>query len=211
MADADSERPAKRARRGWASAAGENAEPAVGCEHDAPQVATACSDHSSSSDTRSGGARASGQLEMVSGGEDATSLPEGHEVPGHDRGAEAAPAEEDAGSDAFEQFLEERKAKARGGAGASAGGNKRPRAGAAGAEQLRPKVHAFVGELLEPLLARGCIDVRQFTEVLGRAVEKVLSVHGDAEDAGFLESEAKRICRLVDKYVAFVKAHGGAI
>ena len=116
--------------------------------------------------------------------------------PGHDREEGSAPADE---PDAFEQFLEQRS-----GARAAAGG------GAAGAERLRPKVHAFVGELLEPLLARGNVTIKQYTEVLGRAVEKVLSVHGGAEDASFLQSEARRICRLVDKYVAFVKARGGA-
>jgi hypothetical protein len=76
--------------------------------------------------------------------------------------------------------------------------------------EVRLKVQLFVGELLEPLLQRQVINLKQYTEVLGRAVEKILKVHGGAGSTDFLGSEAKKICRLVDKYVDFVRASSSA-
>ena len=75
---------------------------------------------------------------------------------------------------------------------------------------VRLQVQLFVGNMLEPLLEKQVINLRQYTEVLGRSVEKIIKVHSGSADASFLESESKRVRRLVDRYVEFVKGAGAA-
>ena len=88
---------------------------------------------------------------------------------------------------------------------------KRMRDGSAEAvAAVRLQVQLFVGNMLEPLLEKRAINLRQYTEVLGRSVEKIMKVHSGSVDALFLESESKRVRRLVDRYVEFVKGAGAA-
>ena len=76
---------------------------------------------------------------------------------------------------------------------------------AAGVEaSVRLQVQRFVGSVVEPLLANQRLTVAQYTEVLGRAVEKVMKAHSGATDASFLQRDAQKIKRLVDRYVQFV-------
>ena len=85
------------------------------------------------------------------------------------------------------------------------GGHEAAAVASGNASDVRLRVQRFVGRLLEPLLQRNVVDLEQYTEVLGRAVEKVMKVHGSQSDASFLEHESARISRLVDKYVDFVR------
>jgi hypothetical protein len=116
------------------------------------------------------------------------------------RAREACGYESD-GRDSWQVVLPEDLGRGKGQKGR--GGEASP--GSAWQSEIRLLVHRFVGGLLEPLLARKYVNIRQYTEVIGRAVEKILKVHGNARDASFLDVEAKKICRLVDKYVAFVR------
>lgn len=105
---------------------------------------------------------------------------------------EAHPDEE------FQEFARERKrGKTQRGDVGKAG------TGSHAAAKVRLEVQTFVGELLEPWLRGNRIDVRQYTSILGRVVEKVVGAHPKAEDAGFLEGEAAAIRKLVDRYVKF--------
>lgn len=108
--------------------------------------------------------------------------------------------------DDFQEFVRTRKRarKAHDGDGGEVGDvqARAGRASDAGA-QVRLEVQKYVGELLEPWLKGGSINVRQFTDILGRVVEKIVGAHPNAKDAGFLEGHATSIRKLVDRYVNF--------
>lgn len=109
--------------------------------------------------------------------------------------------------DDFQQFVRERKrAKRQHSVDRGQSGGVEAAFGAAGTPlggEVRLEVQKYVGELLEPWLKGGRIDVRQYTDILGRVVEKVIGAHADAGDAGFLEQHAASIRKLVDRYVKF--------
>ena len=73
--------------------------------------------------------------------------------------------------------------------------------GSTASAKVRLDVQKYVGELLEPWLKGGSISVRQFTDILGRVVEKVMTAHAGAVDSCFLEGHATSIRKLVDRYV----------
>eukprot|EP00892_Ulva_mutabilis_P009112 jgi/Ulvmu1/6573/UM003_0210.1 len=111
--------------------------------------------------------------------------------------------------DEFQDFLRDRKRAKRQHADRNAapagdsGGSGSTATVSAAAVKIRLDVQKYVGELLEPWLKGGSISVRQFTDLLGRVVEKVMSAHAGAGDSGFLESHASSIRKLVDRYVKF--------
>jgi hypothetical protein len=123
--------------------------------------------------------------------------------------------------DPFEVFLEARRLrkealrqtltklrKQQCGVGPSDGGKGQTDGRQGAADMVQRQVHSFVGNVLEPRLSRGEITLREYTDVLGRVVIKVLDAHSGASDASFLEAESKKIEELVTKYVHFVKRSG---
>jgi hypothetical protein len=72
-----------------------------------------------------------------------------------------------------------------------------------GIAHTRLEVQKFVGSCLEPWLSCESISLSQYTELLARVVEKVLSAHPGAEDASFLAKEEAGIRKLVDRYVEY--------
>lgn len=105
--------------------------------------------------------------------------------------------------DEFQEFLRDRKRvrrqylDTRGGDVVAGSSGK----GSTASAKVRLDVQKYVGELLEPWLKGGSISVRQFTDILGRVVEKVMTAHAGAVDSCFLEGHATSIRKLVDRYV----------